>query len=146
MNYKEVVDIISGITKSHKFVNQFGYGELSDVMQPEGNSSPNYPYVFLNPVQVSATYKTSTFTFNLICMEQTFDNYVPIITSQSECITILNDIISKINLTTTYPTLQVEEGFVFSPFVERFKDNVVGASCSINITFASPLDVCNKPF
>lgn len=146
MNYKEVVDIISGITKSHKFVNQFGYGEISDVMQPEGNASPNYPYVFLNPVQISATKKTSTFTFNLICMEQTFDNYVPIITSQSECITILNDIISKINLTTTYPTIEVEDGFVFTPFVERFKDNVVGASCSINITFASPLDVCNKPF
>ena len=146
MNYKEVVDIISGITKSHKFVNQFGYGEISDVMQPEGNLSPNYPYVFLNPVQISSTKNQSTFTFNLICMEQTFDQYVPIITSQSECITILNDIISKINLTTTYPTLEVEDGFVFTPFVERFKDNVVGASCSINITFASPLDVCNKPF
>ena len=146
MNYKEVVDIISGITKSHKFVNQFGYGEISDVMQPEGNLSPNYPYVFLNPVQISSTKNQSTFTFNLICMEQTFDQYVPIITSQSECITILNDIISKINLTNTYPYLEVQDGFVFTPFVERFKDNVVGASCSINITFASPLDVCNKPF
>jgi len=146
MNYKEIMDIISGITTSHHFVNQFGYGEISDVMTPEDTSSPNYPYVFVNPIQISSTRNTSTFNFNFICMEQTFETYKDIITAQSECITILNDIISKINLSTTYPLLEVQDGFIFTPFVERMKDNVVGASCSVNIIYSSPLDVCDKPF
>jgi len=146
MYYKEVVDIISGITTSHKFVNQFGYGEISDVMQPEDNSSPDYPYVFLNPLSITATKNTSVFSFNLICMEQVLNNYTSIIKGQSDCITILNDIISKINLTTTYPTMEVQDGFTFTPFVERMKDDVVGATAVINLIFTSPLDVCNKPF
>jgi hypothetical protein len=115
-------------------------------MQPEDNSSPDYPYVFLNPLSITATKNTSVFSFNLICMEQVLNNYTSIIKGQSDCITILNDIISKINLTTTYPTMEVQDGFTFTPFVERMKDDVVGATAVINLIFTSPLDVCNKPF
>jgi hypothetical protein len=146
MNYKQVVEIISGICKNHLFVKQFGFGEISDVMQPEDNSSPNYPYVFLNPLSITSTMKSSSFSFNLICMEQTYDKYNSIIQSQSDCIEILFDIVSKINLSTDYPTLQVNDNFVFTPFVERMKDNVVGATCNITLTFANPLNGCSLPY
>lgn len=146
MSYKEVVDILIGLCETHKFVNTFSYGEISDVMTPEDKASPDYPYVFLNPTQVSSTFRTSTFSFNLICMEQAHDNYDSIIQAQSDCIEILFDIISKIEMGTTYPTLSVNSDFVFTPFVERMKDNVVGASVVLSLTFQNAINGCNLPY
>ena len=101
MTYKEIIDIFKEKTTGHFFLNEFGYGDISDISTPDDGKSPMYPYVFLNPIAVNGGEQVSTFNFNLICMTQTQDDEQSIIDAQSNCIDYLRDLISSVNYSIT---------------------------------------------
>ena len=142
MNYKNIIDIIQTICDNHYFINQFGYGEISDINTPEDKEPPNYPYVFINPVNISMGDKTTSFNFNLICMTQAYDTQTDTIQQQSNCMVYVKDIISKVNMTLDNPLIQFIEPYNITPFKERFSDDVVGATANISIEYANVLDNC----
>ena len=145
MTYKEIIDIFKKKVQGHFFVNEFGYGDISDIMTPDDGKAPYYPYIFLNPVSVSSNSKVSSFNFNLICMTQALDDEISIIKKQSDCIDNLRDIIARVNNTLIDPLVEIQEPFTFTPFKERFQDDVVGASCNLTVTYPTLLDACNTP-
>lgn len=145
MTYKEIIDIFKRKVQGHFFINEFGYGDISDIMTPDDNKSPYYPYVFLNPVSVTGGDRVSTFNFNLICMTQSREDEQSIIRNQSDCIDNLRDVIARVNNTLNDPMVEISNTFTFTPFKERFQDDVVGASCNISVTYPTQLDACNSP-
>ena len=145
MTYKEIIDVFKKKVQGHFFVNQFGYGDISDIMTPDDGKAPYYPYIFLNPVSVSSNDKVSSFNFNLICMTQALDDEISIIKKQSDCIDNLRDIIARVNNTLIDPLVEIQEPFTFTPFKERFQDDVVGATCNLTVTYPTILDACNSP-
>lgn len=52
MTYKYLIDRITEVCSSHNMVELVGYGQVSDISYPETEQAPDYPYVFINPVDV----------------------------------------------------------------------------------------------
>ena len=145
MTYNEIIDVFKKKVQGHFFINEFGYGDISDISTPDDGKAPYYPYIFLNPVSVTSNDRVSTFNFNLICMTQCRDDQYQIIKKQSDCIDNLRDIIAQVNNTLIDPLVEIQSNYTFTPFKERFQDDVVGASCNITVTYPSQLDACNVP-
>jgi len=145
MTYNEIIDVFKKKVQGHFFINEFGYGDISDISTPDDGKAPYYPYIFLNPVSVTSNDRVSTFNFNLICMTQCRDDQYQIIKKQSDCIDNLRDVIAQVNNTLVDPLVEIQPNYTFTPFKERFQDDVVGASCNITVTYPSQLDACNTP-
>lgn len=146
MNYIEIVDLIKDKCVNHFFINQFGYGNISDINTPEDEQPPLYPYAFLNPVNVSQNEKNSVVSFNLILMTQTFNTETDELREQSNCMEYIKQIISSVNMSLDNPLVEFVLPFSITPFKERFSDDVVGATANISITYPSGLNDCNSPY
>ena len=146
MNYKEIVDLIKNTCEEHYFINQVGYGNLSDLNTPEDEEPPLYPYAFLNPVSISQSNNTGSLSLNLIIMTQTYENETSELTEQSNCVRYINDVISHINMNLVNPDVEFVTPFTITPFKERFSDDVVGATANITINFSSLFNDCDSAF
>lgn len=146
MKYKEIVDIIKNTCLDNFFINEFSYGNISDINTPDDEEPVNYPYAFLNPINVTNDGITSTFNANLIIMTQTYDTLDEELEQQSNCINYLEQIIGKINKNLDNPQVEFLTPFSVTPFKERFSDNVVGATASIAIQYPSNITDCDTPY
>ena len=146
MNYKEIVDLIKNTCEEHYFINQVGYGNLSDLNTPEDEEPPLYPYAFINPVSISQSNNTGSLSVNLIMMTQTYENETNELIQQSNCIKYINDVIAHINMNLDNPDVEFVTPFTITPFKERFSDDVVGATANITINFSSLFNDCTSPY
>ena len=156
MTYKYIIDRLKAIAASHKMVKLVGYGQISDISYPETEKAPDYPYVFINPVSVNLNTNVFSVTVNLIAMTQVIedsnskvdaqDKESNILQGQSECMQILNDILAHFQFDMTEDRdMTFSRPVSLTPFVERFQDDVVGATATVTINYAKPMDYCNTP-
>ena len=159
MTYAEVLDDLIDIFKRHRMINTWGYGNLSDLVTPfrkadiavtsgnEANSVYNidYPYAFLQPTNHNLAKGKSTFSFNLIMMEQCEDNQYDIIKAQSNCYQYIQDVLAEI-----YYNYDQKFDFTLNstvtPFKEKYDDTVSGMTAAISIEIPMVLDDCLAPF
>ena len=90
MTYQNLVDTLQGVIEDHVLVNQYNFGNLSDIETPE-NGSPNYPYGFLRPVSMVVGQHSQNFSFELILMDYVFDNNTSYVNGTSRMLQILSD-------------------------------------------------------
>ena len=145
MTYKDLVDRLLIIINDHAMVETTGYGNLSDIEVPDNEEPPNYPYVFLNPVNISNDRREFNLTLNMICMTQVVDEEVYEINGQSICIGIIQDIVSRFLMTNQDPLIDIVTPFTITPFKERFQDDVVGATATLVVNYGKPIDGCLVP-
>jgi hypothetical protein len=132
-----------------------GYGQISDISYPETEQAPDYPYVFINPVSTDVNSRVFSVTVNLIAMTQVAedassgideqDKESIILQGQSECMQILNDILAYFELSDGDLDMSYNKPVSMTPFVERFQDDVVGATATLTINYASPMNICATP-
>lgn len=146
MIYKDILDRLETLANNHLFIEQYGYGNLSDIEVPDNEQPPKYPYMFVNPVSVSQDRTQVSFNFNLIMMEQVEEGEDYEIAGQDACITYIQDIVSSFTNTNGNYLMDVQLPFNITPFKERFQDSVVGATANITISYAKALDNCNPRF
>ena len=146
MTYKEIIDLIKTTCLNNYFINEFSYGNISDINTPEDEEPVNYPYAFLNPVSISQDEQQATLSANLIVMTQTYESQTDELLQQSNCINYLNQIISHIQMNLDNPLVTFNTPFTITPFKERFSDNVVGGTASISISFPLGFDDCDTPY
>ena len=144
MTYRELVEWIEAKITSHQLVNQYNFGNISDIETPE-NGSPNYPYAFLRPEDITIGAHSNEFSFELIVMDYVFDTKYSYVDGVSRMLQILSDIIQEIR-SNDNRNIDIQLTVSASPFKERFKDNVVGVNAILNIQTAEPLDGCNDIF
>jgi hypothetical protein len=143
MIYKDILDRLETLANNHYFIEQYGYGNLSDIEVPDNEQPPKYPYMFVNPVNVSQDRRQINFNFNLIMMEQVEEGEDYEIAGQDACITYIQDIVSSFTNSNGNYLMDVQLPFSITPFKERFQDSVVGATANITISYAQSLDYCN---
>ena len=141
MTYRSLVEYLETQIKSHKLVNQYNFGNLSDIETPE-NGSPDYPYVFLRPVTMQIAAHNNQFSFELILMDYVFDTTYSYVDGVSRMTQILADIVDDLYANNNRE-LDIELSVTATPFKERFKDSVVGITATLNIVTAQPLDGCD---
>lgn len=145
MTYELLLSRLEAIITAHKFISEYGYGDISDIAVPEDKERPDYPYAFINPINVTLTERTFAATFNLIMMTQVLDSEDDEIFGQSNCMKYINDVLSQFVMTNNDPLLAVSFPVSMTPFKERFQDDVVGATAQVTITYGKPMSVCDSP-
>ncbi len=153
MNYKELVDRIRQVVFDHKMLVDFGYGQISDIkVRSEGEgeeSGADYPYCFLNPQPHVRTETEITYNFNMIVMdmarEEEGDEYQNFLAIQSDCIQYIDDIIARLYYHYTDQP-QVSFNLSYTPFYERFQDDLAGATANLAITVPTNINDCITPF
>lgn len=144
MNYNEIVNNIKSLVESHFMINEFGYGDISDIKaKPElGSNNAEYPYLFLNPALHTRVGSVITYRFNMIIMDMAKEDYLKI---QSECQLYADDIIARFNDVNKIYQININN-IQYTPFKERFQDTVAGMTVSIEINVAKPIDKCILPY
>ena len=153
MNYNDVVNRIKTIVEDHKMLVDFGYGQISDIKtRSEGGGElegADYPYLFLNPTQHTRTQATITYNFNMIVMdmarEEESKDYQNFLNIQSDCIQYIDDIVARLYY---YYTDKPEVSFdlTYTPFYERFQDDLAGATATLSIVVPNSINECIAPF
>ena len=144
MTYRQLVEYIESRVNAHVLVNQYGFGNLSDIETP-GDDSPEYPYVFLRPVNMQIAAHNNQFNFELILMDYVFETTYAYVDGVSRMTQILADIVEDMR-SNLNRELDINLSVTAVPFKERFKDSVVGITATIDIITAEPLDGCNNTF
>lgn len=147
MNYKDLTDTIMQLMTDHDFLETVGYGEISDISFPDSEDAPDYAYGFLNPAGVSLNANSFNATYNLIVMEQVFDNEQDEIDGQALAIAIIQDLLSQMKSRTEdgWELIDIDFPVSINVFKERFQDDVVGATATITINYGKAIDGCDTP-
>lgn len=155
MTYQYIINRLKAVASEHLMVELVGYGQISDISYPETEKAPDYPYVFINPVSTDVNSRVFSVTVNLIAMTQVAedassgidsqDKESIILQGQSECMQILNDILAYFDLSEGDLDMSYNKPVSMTPFVERFQDDVVGATATLTINYASPMSICATP-
>ena len=158
MTYQEIVNRVQSITNRHKMLADFGYGDLSDLKTRFENTSgddaveADYPYLFLNPTAHNRNQSSITYNFNMIVMDmprgevsdQPYNNMLAI---QSQCQQYIDDVLAELYF--GYPETMADlqySNVTYTPFNERFQDDVAGMTATLEITLASDLNNCITPY
>jgi hypothetical protein len=157
MNYQEIVNRIQDITNKHKMLADFGYGDLSDLKVRFENTSgdqavqADYPYLFLNPGVHGRNQGVVTYNFNMIVMDmargevsdQPYNNMLAI---QSQCQQYIDDVIAYLHDAFKDNPDVIYSGVTYTPFNERFQDEVSGMTATLTIEVPQPINNCVTPF
>ena len=154
MTYKDIINRFRTVTESHYMLQDFGYGQLSDLktqsqLGPE-EQGVDYPYLFLLPGTSNRQGPVMNYSFNMIVMDMArgeegdvFDNYITI---QSQCQQYIDDVLA--NLYYYYkdqPEINLTN-ISYTPFKEKYQDELAGMTASITISVPTPLNECIAPF
>ena len=154
MNYKDVVNRIQESVEKHKMLVDFGYGQASDIKtRAQGNEGEtegaDYPYLFLNPTQHVRTQQQITYNFNMIVMDMAREEeahvYQNFLNIQSDCIQYIDDIVARLYYFYKDKP-EVSMDLNYTPFYERFQDDLAGATATLSITVPNPINECIAPF
>ena len=154
MTYKEIINRFRQVTSEHMMLKDFGYGQLSDLktqsqLGPE-EQGVDYPYLFLLPGQSNRQNSVMNYQFNMIIMDMArgeegdeYDNYISI---QSQCQQYIDDVLARLYF---YYTDQPEitlTGITYTPFKEKYQDELAGMTATITIQVPQPLNACAYPY
>ena len=157
MTYQELVNKIQTIVNEHYMLADFGYGDLSDLKTRFENTSGNeqvqadYPYCFLNPASHSRNQSAVTYNFNMIVMdmargEVSDDPFNNMLAIQSQCQQYIDDIIAKLWNDADPKMNVIYSNLTYTPFNERFADDVAGMTANLQIQVSVPINDCIAPF
>jgi hypothetical protein len=154
MKYKELINRFRQAASDHLMIQDFGYGQLSDIktqsqLGPEEDGA-DYPYMFLNSTTSNRNGPVMNYSFNVIMMDMArteegdvYDNYISI---QSDCQQYIDDILARMYyFYTDKPDIQLT-GITYTPFKEKYQDELAGMTATITIQVPVPINACVAPF
>ena len=156
MTYQEIVNRIQTIVNNHYQLADFGYGDLSDLKTRFENTSgdsavqADYPYLFLNPATHTRNLTTMTYNFNMLVMDMARGEvadlpYNNILAIQSQCQQMIDDVIADLYYGFTDQPEVMRTNMSYTPFNERFQDDVAGMTASLSIEVPTGLNLCVAP-
>lgn len=157
MTYQDVVNRIQEVVNEHYMLADFGYGDISDLKTRFENTSgdteaqADYPYAFLNPSVHTRTKSAVTYNFNLIVMdmargEVSDEVYANMLTIQSQCQQYIDDIVARLYYSYDDAAEVLWSGMNYTPFNERFQDDVAGMTVNLQIQIPNPINECIAPY
>ena len=157
MTYKEIINRFRTITDNHLMLQDFGYGDLSDLKYVSqlgtDEERVSYPYLYLLPSSSTRNGVVMNYSFNMIVMDMArpedgantdkFDNYITI---QSQCQQYIDDVLAQLYyFYKDQPEIQLT-GITYTPFKEKYQDVVAGMTATITIAVPTPLNECIAPY
>jgi len=157
MTYKEIINRFRSITDNHLMLQDFGYGDLSDLkyVSQLGTEEErvSYPYLYLLPSSSNRAGPVMNYSFNMIVMDMArpedgadtdkYDNYVTI---QSQCQQYIDDVLARLYYFYKDQPEITLTGITYTPFKEKYQDVVAGMTATITIQVPTPLNECVAPY
>lgn len=150
--YEILIKDLRALCLSHKAVKSFRVGDISSIEQPTGNDGANtnsyeYTAVHLVPSTAQMNGQSTKFEFDMVVFDLCKDDLDLQVVTQSQCLEITRDIISKFNLTDwngfRYNIQLPTTSMVFD---ESFVNSVAGYTTRIVVEVISPFTLCENPF
>ena len=171
MTYKEIINRFRTITDNHLMLQDFGYGDLSDLKYVsqlgDEASRVSYPYLYLLPSSSTRNGPVMNYSFNMIVMDmartenpdrqqgrrlgkgtnQDHGDFVGnYITIQSQCQQYIDDVLARLYYFYKDQPEITLTGITYTPFKEKYQDVVAGMTATITIQVPTPLNECVAPF
>tara|TARA_R110000824_G_scaffold31085_1_gene101535 strand:- start:419 stop:1360 length:942 start_codon:yes stop_codon:yes gene_type:complete len=157
MTYKDIINRFRSITEDHLMLEDFGYGDLTDLKYVSQLGSDeervSYPYLYLLPSASTRNGVVMNYAFNMIVMDMArpedgpdtdkFDNYITI---QSQCQQYIDDVLAQLYYFYKDQPEITLSGITYTPFKEKYQDVVAGMTATITIQVPTPLNECVAPF
>lgn len=145
VNYKTIIQDLSGIAYYHNQINSFGYGDITQItMDIETKQEPLYTKMYVVPGSVQLAQNRLLYNFSIIILDQINDDYSNQEEVMSDTLEICKDIFTILyqSYTATWGGFSIDYtplwGPNVTPFTERF-ETVLGG-WTMNITIEQPFD------
>jgi hypothetical protein len=147
--YKLTVELFESICLSHMAVKQFQVGQLSDLdVENFEHTFVRFPVCFMVPgPSTMDRFGKLTLGFSFIVADIAENLEDLQINTHNNCLMIMQDIFSKIIMTTwSEVDIELETPIVIQPFVESYNNNLAGWTAEINVIIKSPFNLCDAAF
>ena len=145
VNYKTIIQDLSGIAYYHNQINSFGYGDLTQItMDIETKQEPVYTKMYVVPGSVQLAQNRLLYNFSIIILDQINDDYSNQEEVMSDTLEICKDVFTILyqSYTATWGGFSIDYtplwGPNVTPFTERF-ETVLGG-WTMNLTIEQPFD------
>lgn len=148
-SFKSVVEYLRELSLSHLNVQQFTFGQLSDLDIETNSQNPTkYPLVMLIPRRADLDVGGKVeFSFALSVQDITNYNLDVKEDQLNTTFMILQDLLSRIQRTTWQDVdVKLQTPVVARPFVEGFNNNLAGWSAEVIFEVKNPFNNCDSAF
>jgi hypothetical protein len=153
INYKTIIQDLSGIAFYHEQIKSFGYGDITQItMDIDTKKEPLYPKMYVVPNDVVLNTNRIDYNFSIIIANRVNDDYSNQPDVVSDTLEIAKDIFTILyqSYTNDFGGFTIDYQPLWnasiSPFLERF-ETILGG-WTLNITIEQPFDYnqCVLPF
>lgn len=149
-SYKQVVELFKSISLSQIAVKQFQVGMPSDIdVETDVHTFQRFPLVFLVPrTSQMDRFGKMVLGFDLVICDIAKDNEEDLqINTYNNTLLIGQDILSKIIMTDWNTVgIEIQTPVNFTPFQEKFNNNLTGWTWNLNVIVKSPFNLCDAAF
>lgn len=153
VNYKTIIQDLSGIAFYHHQIRSFGYGDITQItMDIDTKKEPVFTRMYVVPGQVILNQNRIDYNFSIIILDRINDDYSNQPDVMSDTLEITKDIFTILyqSYTADFGGFSIDYEPLWnssvSPFLERF-ETILGG-WTLNITIEQPFDYnkCLLPF
>lgn len=152
VNYKTIIQDLSGIAFYHKQIRSFGYGSITQItMDTDTQREPVYSRMYVVPGQVTLNQNRINYNFSVIIMDRVNEDYSNQPDVMSDTLEITKDIFTILHrsYSAEYGGFTIDYEPLFSssisPFLERYETILGGWTMNINIEQPFDYNKCNIP-
>jgi len=145
VNYKTIIQDLSGIAYYHNQINSFGYGDITQItMDIETKQEPLYTKMYVVPGSVQLAQNRLLYNLSIIILDQINDDYSNQEEVMSDTLEICKDVFTILyqSYTANYGGFSIDYtplwGPNVTPFTERF-ETILGG-WTMNLTIEQPFD------
>jgi len=145
VNFKQIIQDLSGIAYHHPQINSFGFGDITQItMDIETEKEPLYTKMYVIPGAVSLNQNRLDYNFSIIILDRINEDYSNQRDVMSDTLEVAKDIFTILyqSYTAQYGNFSVDYEPLWNPnvtpFLERF-ETILGG-WTLNITIEQPFD------
>ena len=152
VNYKQIIQDLSGIAYYHNQINSFGYGDITQITNDiETKQEPLYTKMYVVPGQVQLAQNRLLYNFSIIILDQVNDDLSNQEEVMSDTLEICKDIFTILyqSYTATWGGFSIDYtplwGPSVTPFLERFETVLGGWTMNVQIEQPFDYNTCVLP-
>ena len=145
LTYNQIIKVLNDFATNHYQINQFGNGDLWEVVEHNQTKDFNYPLLWVQDQPNSTTNGEIEMTFrcffiNLVQKDESNENEVK--SDMQQCCL---DLLAYWKKQTDYRLVSVDVNTTLTSFTERFNDELTGWWIDIKLTQQFKYDKCAIP-
>jgi len=150
VTYNQIIDILSEIASNHSQIENFGNGDLWEVVQHNQNPDFQYPMLWVEDAPMSFNEKEFQYTFNVYVFDRSNRDRVQDKEHEndvkSDMLQIGLGVLAMLHNEYDETFIDVVKSHSFESFTERLDDTLTGWRFTVSLSSPFDYDACSEPF